>query len=166
MIIYVQRMIKSLSSLQNVPKRQGYLEDILRLMNSEERTVRIGGPVFEALISVYGSLGFFEEALAIFESIEGVVDKACLRSILLSCSLCQPAKWEDAVSILHTSDIVSGTAGPGKIDQIALGNAVLACCKADQFEEGLNLLQLYGLSSAERYVEFQGHLLCFERPAR
>jgi pentatricopeptide repeat protein len=141
--------------VHNVTEKQGYLEDILSLMSSKERTVGIGGAVFEALISVYGSQGRFQKALSTFESIKGVIDKACLRSILLSCALSHPAKWEDAVSILHTSDIVAGTAGPGKIDQIALGNAVLACCKADQFYDGLNLLQLYGLSNAERYASFE-----------
>jgi pentatricopeptide repeat protein len=121
-------------------------------MSFEERMVPIGGPLFDALITCYGSQSNFEKALTTFESIEGVVDKACLRSILQSCTISNPARWQDAVSILHTSDIVAGTEGPGRIDQIALGNAILACSKADQFEEGLNLLQLYGLSKTERYA--------------
>jgi hypothetical protein len=119
-------------------------------MNADERTVRIGGPVIEASISMYGSQGLFDDALRIFETIVGRVDGPCLRAILLACSTASPARWLDAATILHTSDIVEGTSGPGKIDQIALSNAIIACCKADQFEEGLNLLQLYGIPKNQR----------------
>jgi hypothetical protein len=102
-------------------------------------------PVIEASISMYGSQGLFDDALRTFETIVGRVDWPCLRAILLACSTAFPTRWLDAATILHTSDIVEGTSGPGKIDQIALSNAIIACCKGDQFEEGLNLLQLYGI---------------------
>jgi pentatricopeptide repeat domain-containing protein 1 len=49
------------------------------------------------------------------------------------------------VQLLHTSDIVEGSPGPGKIDQTALGHVILACAKADEFDEALSLLQLYGI---------------------
>jgi pentatricopeptide repeat protein len=147
----VATAIQSVESVESTDEKIGYLERIIDRMSVEERTSRIGGAVFEALISVYGSQGLFDEALRTFETIVGRVDGPCLRAILLACSTASPARWLDAATILHTSDIVEGTSGPGKVDQIALGNAIIACGKADQFEEGLNLLQLYGIPERQRY---------------
>lgn len=148
-----QRVAAALQSMKNMDNKAFYLERIVARMSSEERTSRIGGAVFEALISVYGSQGRFDEASKTFETIEGGVDGPCLRAILLACSKASPVRWLDATTILHTSDIVEGaTAGPGQVDQIALSNAIIACAKANEFEEGLNLLQLYGLLEYQRYA--------------
>lgn len=119
-------------------------------MSLEERTVHTGGPVLEALISAYGSQGLFDEALQTFDTIAGRVDGPCLRAILLACSMASPARWLDAVTILHSSDIVEGTSGPGKIDQIALSTSIIACSKANEFEEALKLIKLYGIRVKER----------------
>lgn len=119
-------------------------------MENEEITVRFGGPVFEALISIYGAQGLFDQALRVFELINGQVDGPCLHSILLACGTVSPPRWEVAIAILHSSDIVAGTTGPGKIDQKALSNTIIACCKANQYEEGLNLLRLYGALPNQR----------------
>ena len=135
--------------MDDVAEKQKYFEEVFDLITLEERKTRICGPIFGALISIYGSQGRVDKALECFASIDGLVDKQCLRSVLLACALSHPARWDEACQILHTSFIVE-TAGPGKIDQIALGNAILACSKADEFEEGLNLLQLYGIHQSER----------------
>jgi len=145
-----KRLVAVIQSSENPDDRIELLVRIVDRMNTRERTSRIGGALFEALISAYGSQGRFEEALRTYETIIGRVDGPCLRAILLACGQASPARWLDAATILHTSDIVEGTSGPGKIDQIALSNAIIACSKADQFEEGLNLLSLYGIPDAER----------------
>ena len=120
------------------------LEKIVDGMTGDESNCAVGGAIYEALIATYGSLRRVEDALHTFDSIIGEVDAPCLRAILLACSTASPARWQDAVTILHTSDIIEGTTGPGKVDQIALSNAIIACSKAGEYEEGLNLLQLYG----------------------
>ena len=55
-----------------------------------------------------------------------------------------------AISILHSSDITSTAIGPGEMDQGALTNAMIACARADRWEEGLNLLQLYGVKTPRK----------------
>ena len=119
-------------------------------MSPTERTVAIGGSVFEALIKVYAMQSKFEEALRTFTKINGRVDGQCLRAILLACSTADPPRWEDAIAILHTSDIVESNSGPGRIDQVALGYAVIACSKANQAQEALTLLELYGTNASDR----------------
>ena len=46
--------------------------------------------------------------------------------------------------ILHSSAIVSQARRPGLVSRRALSYAVIACAKADQWEEALNLIELYG----------------------
>lgn len=121
-----------------------YLENVVQLMDPAEKCVSVGGPILESMITLYGMQTFIDEALRTFNSIHGEVDAPCLRAILLACSLAEPPRWQDAVSILHTSDIVEGSIGPAKIDQIALGSAIIACSKAKEFQEALTLLKLYG----------------------
>jgi len=124
-------------------------------MDRSEMTAKTGGAIFEALIGVYGVHSMIDEALRTFRMVIGRVDGPCLRAILLACSLANPPRWEDAVSILHTSDIVEGSSGPGKIDQTALSNVIISCSKANKFQEALNLLRLYGRKHSdmtERYA--------------
>lgn len=120
------------------------LEHVLALMGPGEMIVGIGGPILEASIRQYGAGGKYVEARRVFEQIRGPVDAYCLRAMLHACSAGQPPRWEDALSLLHTSDIIEGTRGPGKVDAKALSYAILACAKANQWEEALNLAELYG----------------------
>lgn len=113
-------------------------------MDRSEKTTGSGGSIFVMLMSVYGMLGLIDEALETFYGIAGQIDAQCLRSILLACSRANPPRWKDAITILHTSDIVEESDGPGLIDQGALSYAVMACSKANEFEEALTLLRLYG----------------------
>lgn len=144
------------------------LKDIFAGMDGADRFVEIGGPVIEALISEYGRFGFYENATRVFESINGPCNAACLRAILGACATAEPKpKWQEvchkhctggqilhvvclaqlfqAVSLLHSSDITRSSTGSGQIEQGALGLAMIACAKADKWEEGLNLLLLYGV---------------------
>ena len=120
------------------------LEHVLTLMNRDEVRVRTGGPILQALIRQYGAGGRYIEARRVFDQIQGPVDAHCLRAMLYACSAGEPPRWQDALSLLHTSDIVEGTRGPAKVDSKALNYAILACAKADEWEEALNLLELYG----------------------
>lgn len=129
------------------------MQYIVSLMNPFEMRASVGGPIFETLIRQYGAGGKYVEARRVFDSIEGPVDANCLRAMLYACSAGEPPRWEDALSLLHTSDIVEGTRGPAKVDSKALSYAMLACAKADQWEQALNLADLYGRAeSTERYV--------------
>ena len=136
--------MKSIQSFETIEERKEYLERILHLMDRSEKTINCGGSVFVAIIAVYGSLGLVDEALETFYGISGQIDGPCLRSILLACSLANPPRWQDAITILHSSDIVEESDGPGRIDQGALGSAIMACSKANEYEEALTLLRLYG----------------------
>lgn len=121
-----------------------FLENIFELMDNSERMCAAGGPIFAGLISAYGLLGHVDDALELFSGIDGQLDAVCLRSILLACSRANPPRWEEAISILHTSDIVDDSYGPGLIDQSALSYAIMACSKANEYREALTLLRLYG----------------------
>ena len=123
---------------------------MVKNMTVYETQGHIGGPLYEELIAAYASDGKIDEAFQVFEGIRGNVDLSCLRSMLRACGTVSPPRWEEAVTLLHTSDIVEGTSGPGKVDQVALGLVIIACSKANNFEEALNLLQLYGISTRQR----------------
>lgn len=133
------------SSKEDIAKSE-MLEHILSLMKPYEMRVNVGGPILEVLIRQYGAGGKYTEARRVFDLIQGPVDAKCLRAMLYACSAGEPPRWEDALSLLHTSDIVEGTRGPAKVDSKSLSYAMLACAKADQWEEALNLAELYGRS--------------------
>lgn len=127
------------------------LERIVDMMDASDLDTNVGGPVLEALILAYGMSERFDDALWVFSSINGPTNGPCLRAILSACSLANPPRWETALEILHTSDMVHGAMGPARMDTRALAFAVIACAKANQWREGLNILDLYGRPSM-RYV--------------
>ena len=116
--------------------------------SERDRCVKIGGPLFDSLIRAHGDESepgaSYSAARMAFDSIVGPVDDACLSAMLLVCSSTKPARWEEAVILLHSSDIVSGARGPGRISSRALSYAVVACAKADRWDEALKLIELYG----------------------
>ena len=57
------------------------------------------------------------------------------------------ARWCEAIFLLHTSDIITGALGRGNVEYSALSYSVIACSKENQWEEGLNLLNIYGTAS-------------------
>lgn len=134
------------------PKKLEVLESIFEGMKGADRFVDVGGPVIEALINEYGRHGAYSEAERVFDMINGPANGPCLRAILNACATADPEpRWEEAVSILHSSDITLNAIGPGHTDQEALGNAMIACSKADRWQEGLNLLLLYGVRTKRHH---------------
>jgi pentatricopeptide repeat domain-containing protein 1 len=133
----------SVRKVSDTGRRLGLLERITKKIEPNTYSIDVVGPVFEALIATYGSMGKFNDALEVFDSIQGPSDAPCLRAITYACSVATPPAWEDAVSIIHSSDIVGGSA-PCYIDQVAIGNVMLACSKANKWEESLQLFGLYG----------------------
>ena len=119
------------------------LESIVDLMDATEFSVKTAGPILEALIMEYGMNDRFDDALWVFNMICGPTNGPCLRAILSACALVTD-RWEDALAILHTSDIVEGARGPARVDMRAIGFAMLACSKSGHWEEAMNLLELYG----------------------
>ena len=137
-------LAKAIRKIQIADERLALLWRVYHKMSPDHRRVAVGGRILEALISTYGLLGYFGEALTVFESVNGPTDADCLRAVLFACSQSSPPEWELALSLLHSSDIVDGGQGPAHVEPGALCNTMLACSKADQWEESLQLLRLYG----------------------
>jgi len=122
-------------------------EGILTQLNEHERRAVMSGPVYTSLIKAYGELNDFDEAFRVFDSIDRA-NAQILSSMLFVCSAVSPVRWQDAIIILHTSDVVAGAVGRGRIEYSALSYAVIACSKVNQWQEGLNLLNIYGAPTA------------------
>ena len=123
------------------------LEGILKDLEVPERSGDVGGPIFDALINAYGSRGQLEKAIETFHNIVGPTGVKCLRSVLFHCRVATPPRWEDALEILHSSHVAGSDHGRGRVDQIALSHTVIALSRADQWEQALNVLDLYGTES-------------------
>ena len=122
-------------------------------MDASEMRSNLGGRVLEAMIISYGMQRRFEDAFSVFDMIAGQTDGPCLCAILSACSMASPPRWKEALQIIHTSDIFETAKGPAKIDPRSIGFAIIACSKADEWKEALNLLYLYGQSPpSERLV--------------
>lgn len=117
------------------------LEGVLCQLNDHERNAMISGPIYNRLIRAYGKLNDFDNSLRIFESIDST-NAQILSSMLFVCSAVTPVRWQDAIIILHTSDIVVGAAGRGNIEYSALSYAVIACSKENQWK--VRELSLFG----------------------
>ncbi|KAL3925370.1 MAG: hypothetical protein SGILL_000456 [Bacillariaceae sp.] len=137
-------LIDASSSVSTSDKELTLLH-IFNQMDAKERHITVGSPLFETLITLYGSIGDIDKATMVAGRITGYMDAPCLRAILLAHTSCPEVRWKEAVEILHTSDIVEEASGPGLIDQLALSHVLVACSKADEFDEGLSLLHLYGI---------------------
>ncbi len=108
-------------------------EQIISILNREERHVSQSGQIFSALIRGYGSTARTDDALRVFNSLEQT-NAQCLSSMLFVCSTSSPARWKEAIMILHMSDIVVGAQGPGKVEAMALSYAIIACSKENEWE--------------------------------
>lgn len=129
-------------------KKELILLEIVSRLDDNEREVNISSPVFEALISIYAARGDVHKALTMMNQISGCPDAACFRAILLAHSSCPQPRWSEAVELLHTT-IIDESPAPGSVDQIALSHVLMACSRANEFEEGLSLLNLYGMPMEE-----------------
>lgn len=122
------------------------LEGILRRSNVN---VELSSAIYNILILMYGQVNDFENAIRTYKGSKSA-DPCSLASILYVSSTVSPARYEDAIILLHTSDIVPGARGRAMIDSKALSYAIIACAKENEWEEGLNLLELYSGSSGTR----------------
>ena len=152
-------------TLSDLSERCEFLLEIYTRMKPCDKQFSSGGPLSEALLFSLGSLGNFEKAKEIFDSIEGTCDAPNLRAMLFACSNASPPAWEQALDLLHTSDILFQCPPPTYVDSVALAYAMLACSKADQWEESLNLLQLYG-SNETSIVAFNSLIAACGRCSR
>ena len=121
------------------------LERVWQCLDATEMKVSMTGPLLEALILAYGMNDRFDDALWVFGMIHGPTGGPCLRAILSACSLADPPRWKTALNLLHSSDVAEGAGGPTRMDFRALAFAIITCAKADQWEEGLTILELYGV---------------------
>lgn len=137
-------MLRAARTLTDISERCSFLREIFSRMGPRDKHVSSGGQLIERLIFALGSQGYFHEASAVFESIKGPSDASNLRAMLFACSTAQPPAWEHALELLHTSDIVLLSEPPAYVDSVALAYTMLACSKADRWEESMNLLRIYG----------------------
>jgi pentatricopeptide repeat protein len=157
---------RCLQKIKEDEERLAYLWRVYALMDSRDRQVKVGGHLLESLIQTYGALEHFDEAMGVFDSITGLSNSACLRAILFACSAAEPPEWEMALSLLHASDIVEDGVGPGLVEPGALCNAMLACSKAGEWEESLQLMRLYGEQSGLSIVAVNSLIAACGRAGR
>jgi pentatricopeptide repeat domain-containing protein 1 len=135
------------------PKKIALMAGVLSKLPVKDRNVRVGGPLFESVIRNHGKATdprtAYQSAKMAFDSIVGPVDDACLSAMLRVCSTAEPVRWNEALMLIHSSDIVREASRPGFVSSRALSLAVIACAKADQYEEALNLIELYGMRAAD-----------------
>jgi pentatricopeptide repeat protein len=131
---------RCLQKVKEEEERLAFLWRIYKLMDSHDRQMKIGSRILETLIQTYGALGHVHEAIHVFESISGLSDCACLRAIVFACSNSDPPEWKQALSYFHSNYIGKR---PNYIDSGMLCNTMLACSKAGQWEESLQLLRSY-----------------------
>ena len=122
--------------------RTKYIEKIIPAAPEDELDSQSLGPLLILAIETYATLGRIDDALNLFNSIQIPCDVGCLRAI--TCALSAfPQNWSEAVAIIHSSDTVLGQA-PSYIDPVSLGYAMIACSKANKWDESLILYRLYG----------------------
>ncbi|KAL7548212.1 hypothetical protein ACHAWF_011506 [Thalassiosira exigua] len=158
------RAIDSSPDLVAPGDRAALLEGILAGMDEEDRRARTGGPLVASLVRNHGNAtvalrsrgtrpkshggggggASYEAARRAFDSIVGPADDACLSAMLQVCASVDPARHEEAVALLHSSDVVDESLGPGLVSRRALSSAVVACARGDRWDEALNLVDLYG----------------------
>ena len=130
-------------SRNGIPAAVKILEKIVMTLNAKEFQVIMSGPIFGTLIRAYGLLNEYDKAAQIFKSLDST-NGQCLSAMLYVCSTSSPARWQDALVIIHCSDIIIGRKGPSHIEANALSYAMIACAKENEWEESLNILELYG----------------------
>jgi pentatricopeptide repeat domain-containing protein 1 len=115
------------------------LTRVFNHMGANHRRSGVGGPVLESLIFAYAGLGRYDDAKRVFDSIEGPTDVASLRAMLFACSQASPPEWQAATVLLHA------IANKGcRVDSSSLCKAMLACSKANAWEESIELLRNFG----------------------
>ena len=139
-------------------RKAALLEGVLSHMPKDECTIDIGGAIFLSLIRNYGnttdSSTSYSNARKVFDSIVGAADDKCLEALLRICSLSND-KANEAIMLLHSSDVVNS---PGLVSGKALSYAVIACAKADQLDDGLTLMKIYGYIGSDSQKLEQGLL--------
>jgi pentatricopeptide repeat domain-containing protein 1 len=160
-----QIILRTARTIQQTSDRCNFLQQIYERMKIGDKNMSIGGRMLEAYIFSLGSEGRFEEAKAVFDSITGSSDAPILRAVMFACSNSNPPAWQDALELLHTSDIFIQSSPPAFVDSVALAYAMIACSKADQWEQALNLLQLYGNKNTST-VAFNSLIAACGRSAR
>jgi pentatricopeptide repeat protein len=89
-------------------KKAALLEGVLSQMSNRDRAVSIGGPLFELLIRCHANKAESGSSSAasrkVYDQIVGSVDNACLS--VMARAYASESNWEEAVMLMHCSDIV------------------------------------------------------------
>ena len=150
--IALKRLVSTITQSYEVSfmeeKNKKLLLEILNRLDKSEREISVSSPLFKVLISFYAANGNIDKTLEVMDQINGSLDAVCFRAVLEGYSLCPQSRWYEAVELLHTT-IIKESPAPGIVDQIALSHVLMVCSRANEFEEGLSLLNLYGLPTKE-----------------
>jgi hypothetical protein len=89
-------------------KKAALLEGVLSQMSNRDRAVSIVGPLFELLIRCHANKAESGSSSAasrkVYDQIVGSVDNACLS--VMARAYASESNWEEAVMLMHCSDIV------------------------------------------------------------
>lgn len=135
-------LASTLRQINEPDSRIKRIEKIIAAASEDELDSQTLGPLLVLAVDTYASLGRIDVALHLFNSIQIPCDVGCLRAITCALSVF-PEYWSEAVAIIHSSDTVVGQA-PSFIDPVSLGYAMIACSKANKWDEALILFRLYG----------------------
>lgn len=139
---------QAIRSVSYSEEKLALLWRIFHKMKAEQRQASVGGRILESLILAYGTLGLYEEAKSVFDSINGPPGLGCIRAILFACSQANPPEWYTALSLVGARNMINSGDYPAFIEPVSLCNVMLACSKADRWDMSLQLLRLYGRKSA------------------
>lgn len=134
-----QSLSGAIRKVKGSDDRVGLLTRVYNHMGTNHRRIGVGGPVLESLICAYAGLSRYDDAKRVFDSIDGPTDVACLRAMLFACSQASPPEWQEATALLHAI-----TKKGCRVDPGSLCKAMLACSKANAWEESLELLRHFG----------------------
>jgi pentatricopeptide repeat domain-containing protein 1 len=135
-------LASTLRKINEADTRLKSIEKVINASHGDELDSQTLGPILILAIETYAKLGRVDDALHIFHKIQIPCDVGCVRAITCALSV-NPDYWSEAVAIIHSSDTVVGQA-PSYIDPVSLGYAMIACAKANKWEEALVLFRLYG----------------------
>jgi pentatricopeptide repeat domain-containing protein 1 len=154
-LVSTKSTFSQLARLATMPSEQqrrlARLERIYhdKMTLEEKQEVAIGGPVLQALINAYGAQGQYAQARQVFDTISSSYnDIGCVRAILFACSAAKPqTAWQQALEILHSSNYTMTSRGsdariivlPAYTDSVSVSSTMLACSKADQWRDSLQL---------------------------
>jgi pentatricopeptide repeat protein len=126
----------------DVKERIRFLEQAWHGVETDRQVLE---PLVEPLILGYVSLGIDDKARSVYETMPESTRLTWARAALRRLSMATPTRYQDAIAITNT---VAASLGPDLIlDGAVLAHSMIACSKANQWQESLSLMQRFGTSN-------------------